>query len=128
MVVADPTVKKVLEDLRKNGGDISTIVDEWREGSEWYRVWSNGLIEQGGRYEHGSSTSQLTVTISLNKGFSSADYAVVASPQNTNATNAGGQNMNFRIGQSTNSSFLISAYGNSGGDVTNAVNWYAVGN
>ena len=128
MVVADPTVKKVLDDLRKNGGGISKIVEEWREGSEWYRVWSNGLIEQGGRYEHGSSTSQLTVTISLNKVFSNMDYAVVASPQNTNATNSGGQNMNFRIGQSTNSSFLISAYGNSGVDVTNAVNWYAVGN
>lgn len=109
------------------GGGKSKIIEEWREGSEWYRVWSNGLIEQGGRYEHGSSTSQLTVTISLNKVLSSADYAVVASPQNTNATNNGGQNMNFRIGQSTNSSFLISAYGNASGDVTNAVNWYVVG-
>lgn len=70
MATADATVKAVLNHLLQNGGGISTIVDEWREGSEWYRVWSNGLIEQGGFVP-----TQVQSNISFNTAFTSTNYS-----------------------------------------------------
>lgn len=71
MATADSTVKAVLNHLLQNGGGISTIVDEWREGSEWYRVWSNGLIEQGGI---GTTASNGTVSLTFKKPFATFSY------------------------------------------------------
>lgn len=45
--------------------------DEWREGSEWYRVWSNGLIEQGGI---GTTASNGIVSLTFKKLFAAANY------------------------------------------------------
>lgn len=46
--MSDQTVKKVLDYLKANGGGNYKVIEEWHEGTEWYRVWSSGLIEQGG--------------------------------------------------------------------------------
>ena len=45
---ADATVKKVLEFLKNRNSADADVVETWSEGSEWYRVWSDGFIEQGG--------------------------------------------------------------------------------
>lgn len=47
-IAADQTTKKVLDYLKANGGGNYKVIEEWHEGTEWYRVWSSGLIEQGG--------------------------------------------------------------------------------
>lgn len=47
-ITADQTTKKVLDYLKANGGGNYKVIEEWHEGTEWYRVWSSGLIEQGG--------------------------------------------------------------------------------
>ena len=46
-------------------------------GSSWYRVWSDGWIEQGGRKTSSSPTS-----ISLTKNFSNTNYCVIANGYN----------------------------------------------
>ena len=56
------------------GGGKSKIIEEWREGSEWYRVWSNGLIEQGGV----ANVSDGLSAVSLKKPFSDTQYHVSA--------------------------------------------------
>ena len=56
------------------GGGTSKIIEEWREGSEWYRVWSNGLIEQGGV----ANVSDGLSAVSLKKPFSDTQYHVSA--------------------------------------------------
>lgn len=53
------------------GGGKSKIIEEWREGSEWYRVWSNGLIEQGGI---GTTASNGIVSLTFKKPFAAANY------------------------------------------------------
>ena len=35
------------------------IIESWNEGTEWYRVWSDGWIEQGGYIPASTSTSQV---------------------------------------------------------------------
>ena len=46
MATANETVKKVLEDLRKNGGGKSKVIETGTSNNIFYRVWSDGLIEQ----------------------------------------------------------------------------------
>lgn len=36
---------------------VKTVVETWHEGTEWYRVWSDGWIEQGGRFSYVSSNA-----------------------------------------------------------------------
>lgn len=46
------------------------ITETWRDGAQWYRKWSNGLIEQGGAhygYDH---------NITFNTPFSGTEYAI----------------------------------------------------
>ena len=52
------------------------ITDSWVSGTEWYRKWSNGWIEQGGITAQTSTVAYMTVT--LHTAFSSTtSYAVV---------------------------------------------------
>lgn len=68
------TVKKVLDYLKANGGGTSKVIDEWHEGTEWYRVWSSGLIEQGGEIESVNGIAAIT----LHKPYSDANYHATA--------------------------------------------------
>ena len=68
---ADATVKKVLNYLKNNGGGSSKVVEEWHEGTEWYRVWSSGLIEQGGYNPEGAREDR---TITFHKEFTQTPY------------------------------------------------------
>lgn len=47
----------------------AVVIQNYLSGSSWYRVWSDGWIEQGGR-------SSGTVTVSLLKAFVNANYTV----------------------------------------------------
>ena len=70
MATANANVKKVLESLKSKG----TIVEEWHDGSEWYRVWSSGFIEQGGT----AAISQGLASVTLRKAYSGTNYHVSA--------------------------------------------------
>lgn len=45
----------------ENHGAGATVVESYRNGTEWYRIWSDGWIEQGGYFEKKRDTA-LTVT------------------------------------------------------------------
>ena len=47
------------------------ITKAWMSGSNWYRVWSNGWIEQGGTYPAGDGK-----TVNLHLSFSDTNYSV----------------------------------------------------
>lgn len=71
--MSDQIVKKVLDYLKANGGE-HKVIEEWHEGTEWYRVWSSGLIEQGGEIESVKGIASIT----LHKPYSSANYQATA--------------------------------------------------
>lgn len=48
------------------------ITETWKGGSNWYRKWSDGLIEQGGAFGANSSFPTLT----FNTPFSNTDYSI----------------------------------------------------
>lgn len=53
------------------------ITQTYHSGSNWYRVWSNGLIEQCITYTS-SATADFHGTVSLLKSFSNTNYVVIA--------------------------------------------------
>ena len=52
------------------------ITQTWRSGNDWYRVYSDGWIEQGG------ITSQTNTTINFLKSFSNTNYIFTATKRN----------------------------------------------
>lgn len=48
------------------------ITETWKDGSNWYRKWSDGLIEQGGAFWADSTYPTMT----FNTPFSNTDYSI----------------------------------------------------
>ena len=59
---------------KANLTECQVVVEAWHEGTEWYRVWSDGWCEQGGA---GLFTSSGTV-ITLLKPYSDTNYSILA--------------------------------------------------
>ena len=51
-----------------------TVVESYKNGTSWYRIWSDGWIEQGGRIYNNSNAAN---TISLLKEMADTDYMVL---------------------------------------------------
>ena len=58
-------------------GRVAVIVQNYVSGTSWYRVWSDGWIEQGGRFY---SSSDVVQTINLLKNFSNTNYVAISTP------------------------------------------------
>jgi hypothetical protein len=82
---------------------IPHIVETYQSGTSWYRVYSDGWCEQGGRC---TASSQ---TVSFLKPFISTNYTVTGGliPGNPSATYE-----HLNIGSLTNASFYYTAYDN----------------
>ena len=115
--LAEALNEKMDRDMYNKATNIHYIVETWHSGTEWYRVWSDGWIEQGGVVSRTASLLQ----INLNTPFTSTNYVVQATMGETTAStkNVSG----LIVGTQTTSSFYVgndnSAFGN--------WNWYACG-
>lgn len=58
------------------------ITETWNEGTSWYRVWSDGWIEQGGRYTPKSNPSY----INFYKPYTNTNYTLSLNVQDTSPT------------------------------------------
>jgi hypothetical protein len=99
------------------------IIETWSEGTEWYRVWSDGWIEQGGE---STNSVDAEITIQLHKPYQSSNYFVTQ----TTGFNGGwsntvtGWHIPATIISVTNSSFVIHFYSGVG---LNIRRWYTCG-
>lgn len=102
------------------------VVERWRRGTEWYRVWSDGLIEQGGRATIGAS--ETNITINLNRAFTGVSYVAIGMPDSGQSAVSGGAGL-LGIGARTTSSFVLRAVDGSGSGAITAGyrTWMAVG-
>ena len=76
----------------------ASITTTYSNGSNWYRVWSDGWIEQGGLSPYANDA---TTTVTLHKTFSNTDYTVTVCPIATVAM------PHTRVASKTTSSFVI---------------------
>ena len=92
MATANPTVKAVLNHLLQNGGGNHKVIEEWHSasGSQWWRKWSDGYLEQGGLWnETSSNEGYRDKTITLPVSFGTANYVVVVQSGFTDETGLG---------------------------------------
>ena len=61
------------------------ITETYKNGSSWYRVYSDGWCEQGGKVNAPSGSAQI-LTVSLLKTFRNNDYTVTSSTLSTSTT------------------------------------------
>lgn len=61
-----------------------TIIKEYREGTEWYRIYSDGYLEQGGHRNQISTDSYLTISFFV--PFKDTNYTFVDTAKLTSAT------------------------------------------
>lgn len=74
-IAADHQVLKTLNWLKKRSSD-TVVVSTYSSGTSWYRIWSDGLIEQGGHVDAKSEE----ITITLIKSFSDTKYKAMVTP------------------------------------------------
>lgn len=75
---AQATLTQIKLDIAQIPQPRTYVTKTWSSGTEWYRVWSDGLIEQGG---HGTGN-----TCTFNKPFSNEDYTFSVTPSNGYST------------------------------------------
>lgn len=71
MATANANVAKTLAEFNKRT-KTAYITTTWRSGRNWYRVWSDGFIEQA---VYASSWTANSRTISLSKTMATTTYA-----------------------------------------------------
>lgn len=101
-----------MENNITNVSDLVHIAENYADGTEWYRIWSDGRIEQGG-YCTGSGYAERIVT--LHKPFSDTNYAVFITGSNGSETSSG---TNYWYSKTT-TTVGVASHGN--------CNWYACG-
>lgn len=76
MATANDTVKKVLDNLNQRISSVGGVVDSWSdENGNWYRVYKDGWIEQGGYSISNTTNRSVTFPVQMAKplGVSFAD-------------------------------------------------------
>lgn len=53
------------------------VVEFYRNGTEWYRVWSDGWVEQGGYISNNGSANNYAATVTFLKAFANTNYTLV---------------------------------------------------
>ena len=95
--------------------DCEVVLETYRNGTSWYRVWSDGWIEQGG-YDTGSSNAFKTIT--LLKAFSDTNYMLLGAQSGTNT----GADRVLQFRNKSTTSFDMSR-----DDYSTGFSWYACG-
>lgn len=126
------TLKKI--DFSGSARDIYITEQYWNDGS-WYRVWSNGFIEQGGIATNTGSTTKKTVN--LLKTFSDNKYTLIFGVSNNYDNNQRWSETvkatdkatdNFKtVGYGVNVGYTGSWSSNDTKYIANSFSWYACG-
>lgn len=98
---------------------VAVVVQNYVNGTSWYRVWSDGWIEQGGYL---TMTANVT-TLTFLKSFTNTNYTIVGTKGRGNTTNSRVVNLSNLTAKTVDVSI---PYANALATDYN-VNWYACG-
>ena len=97
----------------------SYITQTYVSGTSWYRIWSDGWCEQGGRTARGGSVN---INVTFLKKFANTNYTVLVTLTNiTTAPNTSGDANNDTVGSYTTAGMTVRT------DSNFAVSWVAMG-
>lgn len=117
----DGTQKTLItQDTEKPADMNDYIVESYRNGTEWYRKWKSGWLEQGGVVtSHSSNNVDRLVTFS--KAFANTNYQFVFNAGYKGNATAATNNTNYTSKTTTNIKIWCNATYNT------EANWYACG-
>lgn len=74
--------------LTWRGNEVARVVSSGKsaDGTQWYRKYNDGYIEQAGLFDNGSDARGVSTTITFLAPFSSSVYSVQVTPGATNTT------------------------------------------
>lgn len=127
LIAKDATTQKVLTGkpdgtLVWDSKPIVRLVASWKSGTSWYRKYSDGWIEQGGRFTYNQTNSGHT-TLNFNISFSNTNYQIVGSGYRTD----GNPNQGFATFRDFNTSYCNTAFWDDNSSNPGIINWYACG-
>lgn len=99
------------------------ITDTWKSGSSWYRVWSDGFIEQGFYVQSRTWTESPLYSASFPKSFATTDYCVSLQA----GTGKGRNECTFWVYSKTSSSIDIALTAYDNRSQTSGLHIYACG-
>jgi len=123
----DVNIDNIVTDLNgKVDKDLSNctlpyVTETYQNDSSWYRVWSDGWVEQGGTI----SVNTGTATVHLIKNYKDTSYTVVKADNGTNTMNATGGKRVYN--KTVNSFELFNSDINNGSVAINKVDWQTSG-
>ena len=100
------------------------ITETYVNGASWYRIWSDGWIEQGGHFSR-AFTHNTAFKISFLKAFSNANNYLVL--QGGSSALAGVSLVGFELATRTKTSYTAKYNAQNGGTHTLEYDWYACG-
>ena len=100
----------------------AVVVTNYKNGNSWYRIWSDGWKEQGGRI---TVNAKSNATVTYPKAFSGTNYALTHS-LSTSGTNEYSFNVSASIGSSTYSTTQFNIRNDGLGSAI-TVRWIACG-
>ena len=98
-----------LEEVSNKINSMKHIIEEYHSGTQWYKIWSDGWIEQGGYVSNPSSNK----TVTLLKSYNNINYSIQC--QYAHDSNSTGRFLS--VGNKTNSTFMVRT------GATNLDNW-----
>ena len=111
-------------DLGNTTDNIDYVIESYNDGTNWYRIYKSGWIDQGGIYTRSVSTNWNT-TITFLKPFKEADYNIQISAAGLAGDKLGEHGEN--IENKTTTSFSYYYYTGASGDGTAGMHWRACG-
>lgn len=108
--------------LTWGGKPIISLVASWKSGTSWYRKYSDGFIEQGGRFTYSQSNGG-HVKLSFHTSFSNTNYQIVGSGYRTDSS----PNQGFATFRDFNTSYCNTAFWDDNTSNPGIINWYACG-
>lgn len=95
------------------------VTETWRSGANWYRVWSDGFVEQGG---FSNSPYGQIITVTLIKPLTTTNYTILLG-------GVGGSESSVRVqpDNQTTTSFQTQRYYSGNGQGSGSLYWEALG-
>lgn len=112
-------VKQIETDIAQLPRPNAYVTETWKGADDWYRVWSNGFIEQWGLLKGSGGGG----TVTFPKQFSNTSYIFVVTP---NEEGTSGQWFGWSTSYKKTSSIVSSIMGG-GNDGAPKQSWYAAG-
>lgn len=101
------------------------IVESGKTSTGWWRKWSDGFIEQGGK---SANVDRSGLNISFAKSFSDTNYYVLATVTGVNSSDVGNNEYGLTVAYPTSkSSFKVYLRSFENGYVSKPIYWYANG-